>query len=117
MAMRIELQPGEPEVLQLVLSYMSRRFFDPSDSDRLLETETQLEEARRQMAGSRKATLVLETDEVATMLRALSSYIEEFDRPTSGADREQLRVIHRFGARLQRRQGLWGRLLARLGLR
>lgn len=115
--MRIELQPGEPEVLQLVLSYMSRRFFDPADSERLLETESQLEEARREMTGGRKATLVLEPSEVTTMLRALSSYLEEFDTPTSGADREQLRVIHRFGARLQGRRGLWSRLLARLGIR
>jgi hypothetical protein len=109
MGARIELHKGEPEILQLVLSYMGRRFFDPADTDRLLQIESNLEDARRHIQSGRATRLILDSDEVATLLRALSSYLEEFDVPTSNADRAQLRVVHRFGARLQRGLSLWGR--------
>lgn len=111
----LKLGGTDPEVLQLVLSYMGRRFFDQEDATRILAIEERVEEARRLLKDEEIVELALPAPESALLERVLLSYLEEFDRPSSGADRVQLAQLHQIRRRLSAGPGMWKRIRKWLG--
>jgi len=117
MSRDLKLKGTDPELLQLVLSYMGRRFFDQVDAARILAIEERVEEARRLLKAEEVVELALPAPESALLERVLLSYLEEFDRPSSGSDRVQLAQLHQIRRRLSAGPGVWTRIRKWLGTR
>lgn len=111
MSRRIDLEDSDLELLQEALGYMSRRFFDPRDSQAILEIEDCLDTARRRKDPNSPFHLVLPDQHIPLLQRVLGSYSNELDHPSSDAsNRARIARMRRLAARLGRGHGLLGAL-------
>lgn len=110
--MVVKLAPGERAVIQEAVAYMGRRFFDPSDSQTLLEIEDRLDEARR----NGDAQLQLDTQQIGVLRRVLQSYAATLDHPSTDAiNRRRIAQMTSIERRLERTVSPLGRLRRWLG--
>lgn len=112
MTLRFVLDRADQEILREALGYMSRRLFDPRDSDRLGELEDQLNAALTRGKASASAELILGGEHVDVLHKVIDGYSEELSHPS--ADRSnrarvaRMRVVQK---RLRSRATWRGRVV------
>ena len=112
MTLRLVLDRADQEILREALGYMSRRLFDPRDTDHLGEMEDQLDALLTRGDASTSAALVLGGDHVRVLHRVLDGYCSELSHPS--ADRSNRARVARMRSvqRRLRSQATWfGRMI------
>jgi hypothetical protein len=117
MSHSLRLGGKDAELILEALAYMGRRFFDPSDRANLLEIESRLEEIR-QLPPDQFPVRIRLGDSLGILLsRALATYVEMLDRPSSSpANVSRIVRIRRLNRRLVRSRTAWGAVYRWLGL-